>query len=86
MVGPLGAVALAAVATVVIWKGSVWFERAAERLSRYYGLPVAVHGAVVVAVGSSFPEISSVVISTVVPGEFSLGSARSSAAPSSTSS
>jgi cation:H+ antiporter len=51
----------------------VWFERAAERLSRYHGLPVAVHGAVVVAVGSSFPEISSVVISTVVHGEFSLG-------------
>ncbi|QLH84411.1 sodium:calcium antiporter [Halosimplex pelagicum] len=73
MVGPLGAVALAAVATVVIWKGSGLFERAAERLSRYYGLPVAVHGAVVVAVGSSFPEISSIVISTVVHGEFSLG-------------
>ncbi|ELZ25085.1 Na+/Ca2+-exchanging protein [Halosimplex carlsbadense 2-9-1] len=73
MVGPLGAVALAAVATVVIWKGSGWFERAAERLSKYYGLPVAVHGAVVVAVGSSFPEISSIVISTVVHDEFSLG-------------
>jgi cation:H+ antiporter len=64
---------LAVVATAVIWKGSELLERAAERLSRYYGLPVAVHGAIVVAVGSSFPEISSVVISTVVHGEFSLG-------------
>jgi len=73
MVGLLGSVALAAVAVVVIWVGSTHFERAAEGLSRYYGLPAAVHGAIVVAVGSSFPEISSIVISTVVHGEFSLG-------------
>jgi len=73
MVGIAGAVVLAAVAVVVIWKGSESFERAARRLSKYYGLPVAIHGAVVVAVGSSFPEISSIVISTVVHGEFALG-------------
>src|SRR6056297_1088151 len=73
MAGLLGSVALIVVATAVIWKGSAYFEQAAERLSRYYGLPVAVHGAIVVAVGSSFPEISSVVISTVVHDEFSLG-------------
>ena len=73
MPGLLGAIGLAAVAVVVIYVGSTYFERAAERLSRHYGLPVAVHGAVVVAVGSSFPELSSVVISTVVHGEFSLG-------------
>ena len=73
MAGLLGSVALIVVATAVIWKGSAYFERAAERLSKYYGLPVAVHGAIVVAVGSSFPEISSIVISTVVHGEFSLG-------------
>ncbi|MUV48598.1 sodium:calcium antiporter [Haloarcula sp. KBTZ06] len=73
MAGLLGSVALIVVATAVIWKGSAYFERAAERLSKYYGLPVAVHGAIVVAVGSSFPEISSVVISTVVHDEFSLG-------------
>ena len=73
MPGVAGSVALAAVATLVIWKGSEYFDRVARRLSRYYGLPVAVHGAVVVAVGSSFPELSSVVISTVVHGEFSLG-------------
>ncbi|MEF8822032.1 MAG: sodium:calcium antiporter [Halovenus sp.] len=64
---------LVVVSTLVIWVGSVYFERAAERLSRYYGLPIAVHGAIVVAVGSSFPEISSIVISTVFHGEFSLG-------------
>jgi cation:H+ antiporter len=71
--GLLVSLGLVVVATAIIWKGSVYFERAAERLSRHYGLPVAVHGAIVVAVGSSFPEISSVVISTVVHGEFSLG-------------
>jgi cation:H+ antiporter len=73
MVGLVGSLALAAVAVAVIWIGSTYFERSAARLSRYYGLPVAVHGAIVVAVGSSFPELSSVVISTVVHGEFSLG-------------
>ncbi|QLD86318.1 sodium:calcium antiporter [Natronomonas halophila] len=73
MVGLLGSLVLVVVATLVIWKGSEHFARAAQRLSKYYGLPVAVHGAVVVAVGSSFPEISSIVISTVVHGEFSLG-------------
>jgi cation:H+ antiporter len=69
----LVSVGLVVVSVLVIWKGSGYFERAAERLSKHYGLPVAVHGAIVVAVGSSFPEISSVVISTVVHGEFSLG-------------
>jgi cation:H+ antiporter len=64
---------LALVSTGVIWKGSELLEEAAELLSKYYGLPVAVHGAVVVAVGSSFPELSSVVISTLLHGEFSLG-------------
>jgi cation:H+ antiporter len=73
MPGLVTSLALAGLAVLVIWKGSEYFERAAERLSRYYGLPVAVHGAIVVAVGSSFPEISSIVISTVVHGEFSLG-------------
>ena len=73
MPGLVSSLGLAGLAVLVIWKGSEYFERAAERLSRYYGLPVAVHGAIVVAVGSSFPEISSIVISTVVHGEFSLG-------------
>ncbi|MCQ4334390.1 sodium:calcium antiporter [Natronomonas sp. F2-12] len=73
MVGLVGSLALVAVGTLVIWKGSKYFEQSAERLSKHYGLPVAFHGAIVVAVGSSFPEISSIVISTVVHDEFSLG-------------
>jgi cation:H+ antiporter len=63
---------LAVGATAVIWKGSELLERSAERLTKHYGLPVAVHGAVV-AIGSSFPELSSVVISTLLHGEFGLG-------------
>lgn len=73
MPGLAGSVVLAAVAVVVIWKGSEYFESAARLLSKHYGIPLAIHGAVVVAVGSSFPEVSSIVISTVVHGEFSLG-------------
>ncbi|WP_101297633.1 sodium:calcium antiporter [Halegenticoccus soli] len=73
MNGLLAYLVLVIAATAVIWKGSELLERSAERLSKYYGLPVAVHGAVVVAVGSSFPELSSVVISTLLHGEFSLG-------------
>lgn len=69
----LVALGLIVVATGVIWKGSDLLERSAERLSKHYGLPMAVHGAVVLAIGSSFPELSSVVISTFVHGEFSLG-------------
>jgi len=68
-----GAAVLALVSTAVVWVGSDRLERAAARLSGYYGLPAAVHGAVVVAIGSSFPELSSVVISTLLHGEFSLG-------------
>jgi cation:H+ antiporter len=73
MAGLAVSVGLAILGVAVVWKGSEFFERAARRLSTHYGLPVAVHGAVVVAVGSSFPEISSVVISTVVHDEFALG-------------
>ena len=69
----LVASAFVLVSTGVIWKGSEVLESAAERLSKHYGLPVAVHGAVVVAVGSSFPELTSVVVSTLLHGEFSLG-------------
>jgi cation:H+ antiporter len=66
-------VGLAVVSTGVIWKGSEVLETGAARLSRHYGLPVAVHGAVVIAIGSSFPELSSVVLSTLIHGEFALG-------------
>lgn len=65
---------LAAVAaTAILWKGSDWLEHASEGLSTYYELPDIVQGALVVAIGSSFPELATVVISTLVHGEFELG-------------
>ncbi|WP_238398209.1 sodium:calcium antiporter [Halorussus salinus] len=66
---------IAVVSTAVIWKGSVWLEEAAEELAAYYGLPAIIQGAVVAAVGSSFPELSSTVIATFVHGDFELGAA-----------
>ncbi|MFB6273865.1 MAG: sodium:calcium antiporter [Salinibacter sp.] len=66
-------VLIALVATVVIWKGSGWLESSSERLSVYYELPPIIQGAVVVAVGSSFPELSTAVFSTLIHGEFELG-------------
>ena len=64
---------VAVAATAILWKGSSWLEHASEGLSTYYELPDIVQGALVVAVGSSFPELSTVVISTIVHGEFELG-------------
>ena len=59
--------------TAVIWQGSGVLETAGERLAAHYRLPDVVQGAVVVAVGSSFPELSTTVISSLVHGEFELG-------------
>lgn len=64
---------LAAVSTAVVWKASVRLEMAADRLAAHYRLPGIVQGAVLAAVGSSFPELSSTVIATLLHGEFDLG-------------
>lgn len=58
--------------TGMIWFGSGWLESSAETLSSYYGLPAVVQGSIVVAVGSSFPELASVVI-TAFAGSFGMG-------------
>ncbi|MFC6989684.1 sodium:calcium antiporter [Haloplanus sp. GCM10025708] len=60
------------VATGFIWLGSSWLEQAAEHLSAYYGLPAVVQGSIVVAVGSSFPELASAVF-TALDGTFDMG-------------
>ena len=64
-----------AAATGTTWWGSGRLERAAERLARRYRLPRLVQGTLVVAVGSSFPELATTVISSLVHGEFELGMA-----------
>jgi len=64
---------LSAIATALVWKGSLYLEGAADRLALYYGLPAIVQGSIIAAVGSSFPELASVVIATVLYEEFVLG-------------
>ncbi|WP_254761754.1 sodium:calcium antiporter [Natrinema marinum] len=69
---PLVNVLVIVAATGFIWLGSGWLEESAEHLSSYYGLPAVVQGSIVVAVGSSFPELSSVVF-TALEGTFDMG-------------
>ena len=65
--------AIALIGTAVIWKGSGLLETASERLADHYRLPEIVKGAVVVAVGSSFPELTTTVLSAALHGAFELG-------------
>ncbi|WP_408957450.1 sodium:calcium antiporter [Natrinema sp. 74] len=69
---PVVNVLIIVIATGFIWFGSGWLEESAEHLSAYYGLPAVVQGSIVVAVGSSFPELSSVVF-TAIEGTFDMG-------------
>jgi cation:H+ antiporter len=64
--------AVLAATTVLVWIGSGWLESSAEELSAHYGLPPVIQGSVVVAVGSSFPELASVVFAGL-GGDFGLG-------------
>ena len=64
---------VAIVSTAIIWKGSELLESSSEQLAIHYELPDIVTGAIVVAIGSSFPELATTVISTLVHGEFALG-------------
>lgn len=59
--------------TILILYGSEWLENSSSKISEYYGVPPIVRGSIITAFGSSFPELSSVVIATVVHGEFKLG-------------
>ncbi|MEO1373415.1 MAG: sodium:calcium antiporter, partial [Cyanobacteria bacterium J06635_10] len=61
------------ISTAVVWVGSFFLESAAEGLSEHYELPPVVQGGVVLAVGSSFPELSTTVLSTLIHGKFELG-------------
>lgn len=63
------------VGAVLTWKGSRILSRSANRLSARYELPLLVQGTLVVAVGSSFPELVTTVGSTLVHGDFELGMA-----------
>ncbi len=64
---------LAVGGTALVWKGSDFLERSSEKLAAHYELPEIVQGAIIAAIGSSFPELSSTIISTMVHNEFDLG-------------
>lgn len=64
---------VASISSVAVWVGSFWLESSSESLSNYYEVPYIVKGAIITAFGSSFPEVSSVVIATLLHGEFDLG-------------
>lgn len=66
-------VALILIGTAIVFRGSSSLEESSEELAVYYGLPPVVQGAVIVAIGSSFPELSTAVLSTMIHGEFNLG-------------
>ena len=66
-------VAIIVVTTGLIWLGSGWLEGASEKLSAYYGLPEVVQGSIVTAIGSSFPELATVVVAAVTVGSLELG-------------
>jgi cation:H+ antiporter len=69
---PVVDVAVIVATTGLIWVESGWLESSAEHLATYYGLPAVVQGSIVVAVGSSFPELASVVF-TALAGVFDMG-------------
>ena len=66
-------VAIILVTTGAIWLGSGWLEGASEKLAAYYGLPEVVQGSIVTAVGSSFPELATVVFAAITVGDLELG-------------
>ena len=65
--------AVAAGGTAVTWWGSDLLEVASTRLAAHHELPPIVQGSVIAAVGSSFPELSSAVLATLLHGSFDLG-------------
>ncbi len=69
---PVVNLAVVVVATGVVWLASGWLERSADTLAGHYGLPPVVQGSIIVAVGSSLPELVSVVVSAL-DGAFGLG-------------
>lgn len=73
MSSPLLIALTIAAATAVTWLGSRWLEDAAESIANHYRLPDIVQGTILVAVGSSFPELATTVISTLIHGQFELG-------------
>ncbi len=69
----LAIVVASVLSTGLVWKGTGLLESATDALTTYYRVPALVQGAVFVAAGSSFPELSTVVLSTLLHDTFDLG-------------
>ncbi len=71
--------ALAVALTVLIgsaallWVGSSRLEKASKQIGNLYGLPPVVQGSIVIAIGSSFPELASTLLATLLHDAFELG-------------
>lgn len=66
-------VLISVLSTLLIIKGSEWLEESSIIIAKEYGVPSVVRGSIITAFGSSFPELSTVVIATLLHGEFELG-------------
>ena len=67
------AAVLAVGGSAAVWVAGGRLESASERLGAYYGFPAVVQGAIIAAVGSSFPELSTAVLSAALHGAGELG-------------
>jgi cation:H+ antiporter len=75
MATALGYAGVLVVSVALTWWGSDALERAAAALARRYGLPGIVEGSLIVAVGSSSPELTTTIVASAVHDEFELGMA-----------
>lgn len=66
-------IALAFACAPFIWWGTNLLDDALEDIGAYFGFPEIVRGAVLKAIGSSFPELMSVILATLLHGNFTLG-------------
>lgn len=73
MLQPIYLTLLTTISVIIVWKGSSILEDSSEKLATYYKLPAIVQGAMIAAIGSSFPELSSTVLSTILHNQFELG-------------
>lgn len=66
-------IAIIIVSSIIVWKGGELLESTSEALAKHYNLPPVVEGSIIMALGSSFPELSTTVVSTLLHGKFDLG-------------
>ncbi|NMM47477.1 sodium:calcium antiporter [Marinigracilibium pacificum] len=61
------------ISSIVVYWGGALLESTSEILADHYRLPSVVKGSIIMAVGSSFPELATVVVSTLIHEKFNLG-------------